>query len=117
MTIEAVDVGPRLVPASVHPEDWTSTGVSMAGIATRQDFGITKTDVQVNLMLTAATLSSLQAALGAVRRGGYATVVPDSGDDLGIGATSSVELVYMDQTANFVGGTYWAVSLLFTFYA
>lgn len=88
----------------------------MAGVATRVDFGITKNDVQVALQVTASTLSSLRSALNAVRRGGNATVVPDSGDDLGIGISSSTELLFMDFSAEFIGGEYWAVSILFHYY-
>lgn len=116
MTIEGVNVGARVLPATIKPEYWTSTGISMAGVPTRVDFGITKNDVAVSLQVTATTLASLRSALNAIRRGGLATVVPDSGDDLGIGISASTELLFMDFSAEFIGGEYWSVYVLFHYY-
>jgi hypothetical protein len=117
MTIEGVDVGSRLKPASIAPEHWTATGVSMAGVATVQNYGVTFHPIVCNFLIAAATLSSLRAALDAVKRGGNATVVPDSGDDLGAGIETTTELVFDNYSASFVGGDLWAVQVTFNYYS
>lgn len=84
----------------------------MSGAIVRQDFGVREDPVICTFaLMEKTTLDSLLAALDAVKPGGYLTVVPDSGDDLGIGATSSVELIFDDIETEYVSGDRWSVVL------
>ena len=118
MTIGGVNCGERSNHARRGWRDWVSIGISTSGAVTRSDFGKREFDVPVNFnLLPTATAVSLETALQSAKKGGVVAVVPDSGDDLGIGASGSVNLVYMDYNATYVPVGYWNVTVLFKYFA
>ncbi|MEW6511883.1 MAG: hypothetical protein AB1428_13105 [Bacteroidota bacterium] len=118
MTIGGVSCGERSNQATRKWKDWVSIGISTSGAVTRTDFGKREYDVAINFnLLPTATVTSLETALQSAKKGGVVAVVPDSGDDLGIGASGSTNLVYMDYQAQYVPVGYWNVTILFKYYA
>ena len=120
MTIGGTDYGTRSPAQSVvdEPRRWTAMGVSLARSVQTLDFGGTEQDVPVFFQLmTEANKNTLKSYLmSTVKPYGVVAITPDSGDDLGIGASGSVSLIFMNFKAQWVYGTSWDVSLLFRRY-
>jgi len=113
MTIAGVNVGTRQPPSVDEPKKWFSVGVSMARDVVKLDFGGTEQDIPLYFgRLTTTLKNSLETAL-ATADGTEITVVCDSGDDLGYGASGSVTLLYVGNSyrAQHRYGDYWEVSL------
>jgi hypothetical protein len=114
MQIESVNLGTRQPPSIDEPSKWFSVGVSMARDVVKLDFGGTQQDIPLLWQRVTSTLkNSLETAL-ASKDWQAVTVVCDSGDDLGYGATGTVtDLLYVGNSyrAQHRYGDYWEVSL------
>ena len=119
MTIAGVSCGPRTKPAVDEPTRATVYGVSAAGSVTSQDFGRKFQDIPITFaLMTATTKDSLKSALmDTIKPGNLASVTPDSGDDLGIGAAGAVDLTFIGYKASYVTGVRWKVELMFRKYS
>ena len=118
MTIGGVSCGARNTPAVDTPTKWVSAGISMNADVTRTDFGKKAQDIPVHFsLMTQTTKDSLKTALMDTA-GPYGTVsvTPDTNDDLGIGASGAVNLIFLTFSAQYVAGDRWAVDVLFRKY-
>jgi hypothetical protein len=79
------------------------------------DYGAKIQDIPIAFALMAATTKdSLKAALmDTVKPGGVASVTPDSGDDMGIGASGATNLIFLEMRSEWVYSDKWKVELLF----
>ena len=115
MTIGGVNCGARQPPAVNDPDQWISTGVSMARDSVQISFAGVDQLVKIHFSrMTQSTHDSLKTALETTAKpGGIVAVVPDSGDDLGIGAGGSVNLIYQKNgfRSTYLYGTYFAVDI------
>jgi hypothetical protein len=96
MTVGGVTTGKRQPPFVDAPRRVTRWGISSAGVAVKYDSAMNVQDVLlVWLRMVTATKDSLKTALEVTAKpGGTVAVVPDSGDDLGVGATGSTNFIY-----------------------
>ena len=120
MTINAVDYGPRNGPQILDlPRRWTSFGVSQAAVVTVVDHAHTEQDIPVKFSVMSATnKDTLKTYLmTTIKPGGAVSVTPDTGDDLGIGASGAVSLTFISFDATWIYGTNWEVNILFRKYA
>ena len=120
MTISGVSCGTRTVPALDRPTRATVYGVSAAGSVTGQDFGRKIQDVPIVIrLMVQATKDSLKAQLmDTIKPGNLASVTPDSGDDLGIGAAGAVNLTFISFRAFYEAPPdRWRVEMMFRKYS
>lgn len=100
MTVESINLGLRQPPDDDAPRHWFSVGKSMAGDITKLDHGVTEREKTLTwLKVSTANRDSLQAAL-LEKEWELITIVLDSGDTLGYGATGTVTDQY------YVGGSF-----------
>ena len=116
MTIESVDVGKRQPPNVDEPRYAYSYGKSMAGDVVKIDFGRGEQDIPMVFSTSSVTTTiknNLETALS-TKAWQTVTVVCDSGDDLGYGASGTVtDLIYVGNSFRAVWkyGAQWEVSL------
>ena len=115
MTIGGVSVGSRKRPVTVNPNRVVAVGYSMAGSVQQYDFSIVNQIVDITLAYVSdANRILLQAALEDTSLpGGTVSVTPDSGDDLGVGASGATDFFYVPRSfrAVMLKPGYWEISL------
>jgi hypothetical protein len=119
MTIGGVNVGYRNPPGVKQQTVFVSAGIAASGAVTQNDFGLKQQDIVLHFsLMSETTLDSLRTALDTTAKPfGAVTVVPDSGDDLGAGITTSTSLIYVSPIrAQFVAPGKYAVDLMFRRY-
>ena len=113
MTIGGINCGPRTTAADT-PVRWLSVGISMNADITVSDFNKKAQDIPVRLeMITQTVKDNLKTVLiDTVKPYGIVSVTPDSGDDLGIGASGATNLFFISYQGTYVRGVYWNVDVL-----
>ena len=115
MTIEGVDFGPRKRPVTVNPSRVVSVGYSMSGGVQQYDFSITNQLIPITLAWVSDTnRRNLQILLeSTIKPGGVVSVAPDSGDDLGVGASGATDFYYVPNSfhATMLKPGYWEIDL------
>lgn len=101
-----------------EPQRWYSAGLSEAADVSRLDFGHKQQDVTIVFAtLTEALKNSLKSYLmDTAGQFGTVSVTPDTGDDLGIGATEAVYLTFISFQAKRVAYNIWHVTCNFRYY-
>jgi hypothetical protein len=96
MTVAGVTTGARQTPFVDEPRRITRWGRSMAGTISKYDAAINAQYVTlVWWRMPTATKNSLKTALEVTYKpGGTVAVAPDTGDDLGVGASGSTNFIY-----------------------
>ncbi len=119
MTIAGVDCGPRSPDVLDQPQRVVSGGVSIGGAVSSTDFGLKIQDVPIHFLnMPETTKNSLKAALmDTVKTWGTASVTPDAGDDLQIGASGATNLTFISFNARWLFGDRWEINILFRHYA
>lgn len=118
MLIGAIDVGYRVATKedmSDNPNRWHSAGVSMAGDVTAYDFGVTEQDIPITFIgLSQSLKDSLKSYLmTTIKPYNTVSITPDSGDDLGIGASGATNVTFVSFSASWIAYNIWQVNLLF----
>lgn len=115
MTIGGVNVGARQPPAPITPLRAGNYGISAAGDVQAYDSGRNIQEVVLTFRrLSTSTMNSLKAALESTAKpGGTVAVTPDSGDDLGVGASGSTNFTYTRGgfRADYASAGYWEVTV------
>jgi len=113
MTVGGVSGLTRQRPATITPSRVTTVGYSMDGTVQQYDFAIVNQPIEISLpFVSDADRILLQAALETTSKpGGTVSVTPDSGDDLGIGASGATSLYYVPNSfrASVVKAGYWRI--------
>jgi hypothetical protein len=99
VTVEGIDLGKRQPPDDNSPVNRFSVGISMAGDVTKLSFGLSERQKTLTWKrVTTANKDALETALLA-KEWSTITIICDSGDTLGYGATGTVTDNY------YVGGS------------
>ena len=103
MTVAGVTTGARQLPFVDEPRRVVSVGRSAAGVVVKFDHAVNVQRVAlVWWRMSTSTKNSLKSALEVTTKpGGSVAVVPDSGDDLGVGASGSTNFVYRGMRAEY----------------
>ena len=103
MTVAGVTTGARQPPFVDEPRRVVSVGRSAAGVVVKFDHAVNVQRVTlVWWRMSTSTKNSLKTALEVTYKpGGTIAVVPDSGDDLGVGASGSTNFTYRSMVAEY----------------
>ncbi len=121
MTIGSIDCGYRVATKEDmvdNPNRWYSAGVSMAGVTTAFDFGVKEQDIPITFIgLSNTVKDNLKSYLmDTIKPYNTVSVAPDSGDDLGIGASGATNVTFMSFRAEWISYNLWTVYIIFKKY-
>jgi hypothetical protein len=121
MTIGGTDYGYRATPTGQvleQPRRWTSAGISLAGDVIAYDYGVNEQGVPITFVgLTTSQKDTMKSYLmNTIKPYGTCSVTPDSGDDLGIGATGATNLIFVSFEAVYMAVNLWQINIVFNYY-
>ena len=122
MLIGTTNYGYRATPeGSVieTPTRWTTVGVSLAGTVTTYDYGVKEEYIPITFIgLTTAQKNVMKAYLmNTIKPYGTVSITPDSGDDLGIGASGATNVKFVSFEAVYLASNLYQVNLQFVYYS
>jgi hypothetical protein len=94
---------------------WSSIGISASGQVTALDFGVKEADIVVTFdgMSTSLKNSIKSYLMDTIKAGNTVSVVPDAGDDLGVGATGATNMSFISMSSTLEAYNAWTMTITF----